>query len=343
MFPPQQRSQRLYGTLGGRVAAGVPWRSTAGKERAREGEVPLFQSPARLLILLAVSIFFGETCVMLVLHLFPEPPPMIEALLDSCMLLVVVSPTLYFFLFRPFMHHLRLQQQSEEEVRALSRRLMVASEQERRRVAIDLHDDFGQILTSLHLRLQRMNESLAPQGGGQREQLLDMIATVRELSDDIRRYAACLRPAIIDDLGLVPALEWLLAEQRKHHPELRIDLRCLGVRQQPPARIAEAIYRICQEALNNVVKYANAHRVDVTLIHSHPKLILTVRDDGEGFVVPAVGQGGVGLWSMRERAALAGGALQVTSSLGGGTLVRAELPWAAAMIDADEQNQTAAG
>lgn len=296
------------------------------RRRAEVEGIPLYQSPVRLLSLLAVSIFFGETCVMLLLHLFPEPYPVTEALLDSAMLLVIVSPTLYFFLFRPFMHHLQRQQQSEEEIRDLSRRLMVATEHERRRVAMDLHDHFGQVLTSLHMGLQRLNDVQAQRSAGEREQCLEMIATIRELGDEIRGYAAGLRPAIIDDLGLIPALEWLVTEQQRHHPELQIDFRALGIKRQPPGQVAEAVYRISQEALNNIVKHAGAGRAEVMVIYSHPKWILTIRDDGRGFVVPTVGHGGIGLWSMRERAVLAGGRLSISSTPGAGTTVRAELP-----------------
>lgn len=311
----------------------LPWRrqSIAGslaRWQAENEEVPLYQSPVRLLVLLAVSIFFGETCVMLLLHLFPAPHPITEALLDAGMLLIVVSPTLYFFMFRPFMNQLQRQKQSEEEIRTLSRRLIVAGEEERRRVAMDLHDHFGQVLTGLHLRLQQLSEMQTELGSKGREQCLEMSARVRELGEETRRYASCLRPAIIDDLGLVPALEWLVAEQQRHHPEPRIELRILGVNQQPPGPIAEAIFRISQESFSNIIKHAEAQRVEVTLLYRPPKLILTIRDDGRGFVLPTTGHQGIGLWSMRERAVLAGGKLSVSSMPGSGTTVRVELPMA---------------
>ena len=309
----------------------LPWRQhgRSGVRRYRRPgaeELPLYQSPARLLALLAVSIFFGETCVMLLLHLFPEPYPITEALLDAGMLLIIVSPTLYFFVFRPFMQQLLRQQQSEEEIGKLSRRLIAVTEQERRRLAMDLHDQFGQVLTSLQMRLQRMSEDLAQQGVSESGHCVQMVATVRDLGDEVRRYATGLRPAIIDDLGIVPALEWLVNEQRRHHPELQVEFRSLGIKSQPAGQIAETVYRISQEALNNIVKHANARRVEITLLYRQPKLILTIHDDGAGFDVPTGNKGGIGLWSMRERAVLAGGRLGVTSRLGAGTTVRAELP-----------------
>jgi signal transduction histidine kinase len=106
--------------------------------------LPLYQNPKRLLVLLAIAIFFGETCIMFLLTYFQPLPVVVEALLDATMLLIVISPTFYFLLFRPFMQHLQLEQKSQQEIRKLSQRLMVAAEAERKKVAMDLHDHFGQ-------------------------------------------------------------------------------------------------------------------------------------------------------------------------------------------------------
>jgi signal transduction histidine kinase len=262
---------------------------------------------------------------MLLLHLFPEPHPMAEAFLDAFMLLLIVSPTLYFFLFRPFMHHLRRQQQSEAEIRILSRRLMAATEQERKRVAMDLHDHFGQVLTSLQLGLEGLRAALARKGAEEDPRCGEMIATVRRLGEDIRGYAACLRPAIIDDLGLVPALDWLVGELGRQHPEMHLCFRAMGVKRQPPPLVAEMLYRISQEALSNAIRHARAHRIEVTLLYSHPRLILAIRDDGIGCPSAASGHG-LGLWSMRERAALIGGSVRIAGRPGEGTVIRVEVP-----------------
>ncbi len=307
-----------------RTVEGAEFAATA---RKRAGEVPLYQSPVRLLVLLAVSIFFGETCVMLLLHLFPEPHPLVEAFLDAFMLLLIVSPTLYFFLFRPFMHHLQRQQQSEAEIRILSRRLMAATEQERKRVAMDLHDHFGQVLTSLHYSLEGLRDALARKGMDENPRCAEMMTTVRRLGEDIRSYAACLRPAIIDDLGLVPALDWLVGELGRQHPEMRLSFRAMGLKRQLSPLVAEMLYRISQEALNNAIRHAKAGKIEVGLLYNHPSLILTIRDDGVG--CPSVASGhGLGLWSMRERSALIGGSVRIAGKPGAGTLVRVEVPLA---------------
>jgi signal transduction histidine kinase len=304
----------------------------------RSRRLPLYQSPVRLMVLLAASIFFGETCVMLLLAHFPELPTGAEALLDSAMLIVIVLPTLYFFLFRPFTLHLQRQQQTEEEIRGLSRRLMAVTDEERKKVAMDLHDHFGQVLTGLQFGLESLNAGLAERRAPENPQASELLTLARHLGDDVRSYASCLRPTLIDDLGLVPTLEWYLAELGRQHPDLGIDFRKFGLRRQSPPVVAEALFRVCQEALNNVIKHAGARHVEVALVHSHPWLILTVRDDGVGFApVSLDGLRGIGLWSMRERAALAGGTLQIVSRPGAGTTVRAELPMPGGIRDDGEE------
>lgn len=296
--------------------------------------LPLYQNPKRLLVLLAVAIFFGETCVMLLLAYFQPLPIGFEALLDATMLLIVISPTFYFLLFRPFMQNLQLEQKSQQEIRQLSQQLMVAAEAERKKVAMDLHDHFGQVLTGLQFGLESLHNRLREVPMADSSQTAELMVMARHLGEDLRGYAACLRPVLIDDLGLVPTLEWLIEELRRQHPELLIDFSSFGVRKQPPAGTAEALFRICQEALNNAIKHARARHVAVVLVYCYPNFILTVRDDGVGLNPerPANG-GGIGLWSMRERAAMAGGVLQIVSRPQAGTTVRVELPGGEGVAD----------
>ncbi|MBE0598911.1 MAG: sensor histidine kinase [Desulfuromonadales bacterium] len=288
---------------------------------------PLYQSPIRLLLLLSAAIFFGETCVMLLLSFFQPLPVGGEALLDSAMLLIVISPTFYFLLFRPFMFHLQHQKRCQEEVSGLSRRLMALTEEERKKVAMDLHDHFGQVVTGLHFGLESLHSALVEKKAPEHSHTAELISRVQNLAEDFRRYATGLRPALIDDLGLVPTLEWHIGELSKQHPELRFSFRHFGIKQQPTAAAAETLFRICQESLNNVLKHAQAREVEIVLVYCHPSLILTVRDDGVGFSrnLPT-GHGGIGLWSMGERAALVGGTVQIDSRPGAGTQVRTELP-----------------
>jgi signal transduction histidine kinase len=268
------------------------------------------------------------------LSFFQPLPTGGEALLDSAMLLIIISPTFYFLLFRPFMFHLQHQNQCQEDIRSLSRRLMTATEEERKRVAMDLHDHFGQIVTGLNFSLESLHANLAERGAPEPPQITALMTMVQHLAAEFRRYATCLRPALIDDLGLVPTLEWHIEELLKHHPHLSIEFRKFGIKRQPPPSVAETLFRICQESLNNVIKHAQARQVEIVLVFSHPHLILTVFDDGVGFAPASpAGRSGLGLWSMSERAALAGGSVQIISRPGAGTTVRAELPAAEVAID----------
>jgi len=314
---------------GGKLAASVP-----PQLLNRSSRLPLYQNPKRLLALLAIAIFFGETCVMLLLTYFQPLPVGVEALLDATMLLIVISPTFYFLLFRPFMQHLQLEQKSQQEIRHLSQQLMMATEAERKKVAMDLHDHFGQVLTGLQFGLESLHNRLRETAAVDSSQTAELMVMARRLGEDIRGYAAALRPVLIDDLGLVPALEWQIEELRRQHPGLFIDFRTYGVRKQPPAATAETLFRVCQEALNNAIKHARARHVEVVLVYCYPNFILTVRDDGVGFDPSRLTSGcGIGLWSMRERAALSGGFFQVTSRPQAGAIVRVELPAAEEAAD----------
>jgi two-component system sensor histidine kinase UhpB len=206
-----------------------------------------------------------------------------------------------------------------QQLEALSRRLIEAQEAERRAVARELHDDFGQVLTSLRLTLQRGDrdnaESIALVDGA--------IARMRDLATD-------LRPPLLDELGLGASLRWYVGrEAARAGLVARLSLAAPTTR--PAAAIETTCFRVAQEALTNVIRHAQAHVVDVELrqIDSHFELV--VRDDGRGFDVAAARQrathgGSQGLLSMQERVALVGGELAIESAPGRGTTIRALLP-----------------
>jgi len=145
---------------------------------------------------------------------------------------------------------------------------------------------------------------------------------------DVRRLAVELRPAALDDFGLVPALERLrdsISEQRRIAVEVQSDL----AGERLPAETETALYRIVQEALTNVVKHAAASRVTVWLRRPSERYVeLVIQDDGAGFDPNELRDGGLGLVGMRERVALLGGRMSVESSEGAGTMLRAEVPLA---------------
>jgi signal transduction histidine kinase len=212
---------------------------------------------------------------------------------------------------------------SERVSRDTVRRVVEAQENERARLARELHDETGQALTSILLGLKTLEES--NQTDESRAAVSDLRELVVSTLQDVRRLAVELRPASLDDFGLVPAIERLrdlVSEQSTVSMEVHSQLGD----QRLPAETETALYRIVQEALTNVLKHADARRVTVSLRRSDKAVTLVVQDDGEGFDPASVRDGGVGLLGMRERTALLGGRLTVESSNGAGTMLTVEIP-----------------
>ena len=212
---------------------------------------------------------------------------------------------------------------SERVSRDAVRRVVEAQEVERARLARELHDETGQALTSILLGLKALEERVETDDRGA------AIAELRELVvstlQDVRRLAVELRPAALDDFGLVPALE-RLRDMVSEQSDLSVDVHSDLADQRLPTETETALYRIVQEALTNVLKHAGATRVTVRLSQRDRSVGLIVQDDGAGFDPQAVRDGGLGLTGMRERVALLGGRLAVESSEGAGTMLKAEVP-----------------
>jgi signal transduction histidine kinase len=218
--------------------------------------------------------------------------------------------------------HLR---RSEARVRGLLERLVRAQEEERARIADDIHDDTVQIMTAAALRIASLRRRLAagPEAGA----LERLERTVDDAIHRLRRLLFELRPRALDREGLAAALR-LYLDRLEQEAGLRWALLDrLAVEPDPESRMA--LFRIAQEALTNVRKHANARRVEVALEGREGGYLLRVRDDGQGFrVTPGVADapGHLGLGSMRERAEMAGGWLRVDARLGLGTTVEAWVP-----------------
>lgn len=205
--------------------------------------------------------------------------------------------------------------------------ILRAQEKERARVARELHDDTGQALTLLLVRLQLLaDQSTDPKT---REELAELRALVAQTMDGVRRLVVDLGPTVLDDLGLASSVEWL-AERMRADGRMRVDLH-LDVDREPPRPIALAIFRVTQEALTNVLRHAAASCVSIHLTHDDGHLRLVVADDGVGFDVEAAERShedSVGLLGMTERIALVAGELSIESDHGGGTTIVADVPFA---------------
>ena len=221
---------------------------------------------------------------------------------------------------------------AEEEVRNLSMRLIEVSEDEKKRLAADLHDELGQALTSLHFDLESLQTSFGAKLSGQKKRCQRLIRTVEQMADNVRKTTSYLRPDLLDHLGLVPALEWSIHDFTARRTETEVDFQTLGLKKRLNPKIELALYRLFQECMTNISKHAKATRVEIMLTYSHPRVIFIVRDNGVGHepskrgTASAKSPGGIGLLSMKERVASLGGSIDIASAPGKGTTIRAEIP-----------------
>jgi PAS domain S-box-containing protein len=217
------------------------------------------------------------------------------------------------------------EKKAQARLRKLSGSILQSQEAERSAIARELHDELGQVLTALRMDAVWMSDRLKPHDGKAAERALAMVQLIDKNIEDVRGMAIRLRPGVLDDLGLVEALEWIATDF-----ERRTQTPCVLERQTIPPlsnRVATVAYRIAQEALTNVARHAAADHVEVTLVVEGASLVLTVSDDGKGFDPALLTENeGLGLAGMRERAALVGGVLEVVTTLGEGTRITLDIP-----------------
>jgi signal transduction histidine kinase len=213
---------------------------------------------------------------------------------------------------------------SERKMKALHERLLAVQEEERSRIARELHDDLGQSLTALKMDFIGLLQAttLTPQTGPIGGRILD---TLELTVSAVQRISSELRPSVLDDLGLVTAIreEARLFEARSG---IECDVSVIGAVPED-AETVTAIYRIVQEALTNVARHANATRTELRLRERGDELLLEIRDDGLGVTTEQMDDPlSLGLIGIRERAALIGGSVQIEGVAGRGTIVSARIP-----------------
>ncbi len=424
-------------------------------------------SPKRLLRLMVLSIFLSETAIMLIFGLIPPLHPALLALLDSTLLLIILSPTVYFFHYQPLQRHhrerMKIAQQlyeserrfqltlqavndslwdfnpqsgeiyvspqsatklgyqpgeigshiddwkkllhpdevelfmkaksdhlsgitdhlrfehrlkakdgkwfwflsrgqivardaegnplrmvgthtditqrkeaeaallrSEEEIRMLSHKLIHSSEEEKKRLAQDLHDEFGQVLIAFQLGLEMLRDQNSGQGKDHSQQCNRLLSMVQRLETDLKHVCDQLRPVILDDHGLVETIRWHIREFFQTTNAFQVDFQVNGDKKLS-REATIVLYRIYQEALTNVRKHAQASEVKVKLDMLDNQVVLTVQDNGCGLDIKIPNNithtsWGLGMLGMRERATAVGGQLFVESAPKQGTIIRAELP-----------------
>jgi signal transduction histidine kinase len=213
---------------------------------------------------------------------------------------------------------------SERVARDVHLRVVEAQEQERRRLARELHDETGQALTSILLGLKAAED--APDAVSQREAVAQLRELVVSTLQSVRRLAVELRPKALDDFGLEPALRHL-ADGFRDGTGIRLEIESrLGDARLAPD-VETAVYRIVQEALTNVIRHADAQSVSILLTRKNGRVSVVIEDDGRGFDPERGGSGsGIGLLGISERVRLLGGSLTIESSSGHGSALHIDLP-----------------
>ncbi|MGO9246855.1 MAG: histidine kinase [Verrucomicrobiia bacterium] len=229
-------------------------------------------------------------------------------------------------------HYGRLLEQSrlmQEQLRQLTRQLLLAQEEERKKISRELHDEIAQTLTGINVRLAALKTSATHNTKGLQNKISSAQRMVEKSVDIVHRFARELRPTVLDDLGLIPALHSFVkgfSKQTGVHVRLTI---FAGVEKLDNAR-RTTLYRVAQEALTNVARHAQASVVDVSIEKLSNRICMKIKNDGKSFQVDRVLQAGknkrLGLLGMRERVEMVGGSFSVESAPGKGTTICAQIP-----------------
>ncbi|MBI5603545.1 MAG: PAS domain-containing sensor histidine kinase [Deltaproteobacteria bacterium] len=222
-------------------------------------------------------------------------------------------------------------EESEKQLRYLSSELMTAYERERRKIAGDLHDGIAAMLSALKFRIEQLGEVIPDEKD--RAKVQDLVLRVRQIIDETRRIMADLRPSVLDDLGIVPAIHWFCREYQKTYSSLVVEKQIAIEDNEIPDALHTPIFRIVQEAMNNIAKHSGATSVTLSLGNTAQGIELVIRDNGQGFDLGRKMQmddsrKGLGLASMKERAELLGGTFAITTGQETGTTIRVLWPMA---------------
>jgi len=243
--------------------------------------------------------------------------------LGAGLLLVIASMAYILRLERQTRNRYRELAQSRHELERLSSRLVDAQEEERRSISRELHDEVGQSLGALLVDLGRLSTNLPADSAEIRERIDRMKSLAERTVGTVRDIALLLRPSMLDDLGLVAALEWQGREVSRRS-QMEVAVESANVSGDLPDEYKICVYRLVQEALNNAVRHARARNAKVRVAGGANGIEIEVSDDGQGFDPQR--SRGLGILGMEERVKRLGGSLAVRSAPGQGTVLKAELP-----------------
>ncbi|MBW2040675.1 MAG: PAS domain S-box protein [Deltaproteobacteria bacterium] len=214
-----------------------------------------------------------------------------------------------------------------QELRQLTEKLFQSQEEERRRIARELHDESGQSLTAVKLALERLRQNIFSEEIDLEKEISDVNKMVMRTASEIRRLSYHLHPTLLIDLGLEPALK-LYFKEISAHSGIIIEFNMVGFNHRLKTDLETVLYRFSQEALTNVLKHSRGKNFRLSIIRSFPKIIFVAEDDGIGFDSSIIGKDkqSLGLLGMRERTSLLGGNFNLISRVGKGTRIRIEIP-----------------
>lgn len=218
----------------------------------------------------------------------------------------------------------------QEKLRRLSRRVLSVQEEERKRISRELHDVVAHVLTGINVRLAALKIEASANTKGLGRKIGNTQRLVEKSVDIVHRFARELRPAVLDDLGLIPALHSYMKSYTKE-TGIRVSLTAFAGLEALGNVKRTVLFRIAQEALTNVVRHAKASRVDVYIEKRNDTVVMRIKDDGKSFDPQRVWQVGInkrlGLLGMRERAEMVGGTFEIDSATGHGTTIHVQIPF----------------
>jgi signal transduction histidine kinase len=218
---------------------------------------------------------------------------------------------------------------TREQLREVSFKLLLAEETERKRIAQEIHDGVGQHWATVKLRVEGILNQLDKEIAAP---LRDILPIIQVGMDETRRIQMNLRPALLDDLGILATLSWFCREFQKAHPAIHVETKIDIQENDISNPVKTVIYRVLQEALNNISKHSKTTLVNLSLQKKEGKIEFTIQDHGRGFDIDAVlsqksYEKGLGLSGMKERIHLSGGSFSIESTKGMGTTIRASWPF----------------
>jgi two-component system sensor histidine kinase UhpB len=216
------------------------------------------------------------------------------------------------------------------ELHALSEQAINALEEERQQIALTLHDDTGQSISMLIINLERLENELVNQETELHARLVETRKLAQDSLANLRKIVYGLRPTILDDLGLLPAIRWY-ARTNLEDAGIMVEVTGNGDFETLPSQINSTLFRIAQEAINNIVRHSQAKSAEISINQEAEEIMLTIVDDGLGFDPGSVRDNALqlqhlGILGMQERAELVGGRVEIASQVGKGTRIRINVP-----------------